>query len=213
MNSKKVFFGMLGLTILLVGLAAATLVIGDLTLGKQAKKLLDLRLEDKFLDEQQAALIRASKEIEQYQELEQVSKSVVPQDKDQARAVREIVRIANDSGIKIGSITFPNSNLGSKPQATTSNPDAPGEKTAPTQSPVSQAKAVEGISGVYALEMTIIPDAEQPITYNQFLKFLKRLENNRRTAQVTSAKIDPVGTDPNSSYISFTLTINIFVKP
>jgi len=216
MNSKRVYYFMLGLSVVLGGLAAFTLVYGDVVLKNKADRLLQLRLEDELLDEKQAALVKASKDIVQYEELEKTAKAVVPQDKDQARAVREIFRIAEQSGIKISGVSFPTSNLGAKnTTSTTSNPDAPGEKAAanaPT-SPVSQAKPVEGINGVYALEMTITPNNEQLVTFDQFLSFLKRLENNRRTAQVTSAKIDPVGENTNSPYVDFTLTINIFVKP
>jgi hypothetical protein len=218
MNSKKIFFVMCAVFLLLVGLAIAILAYGDIQVGKQAKKLLDLRLESRLLDEQQTALIQAQKDIDQYQDLEKTAKAVVPQDKDQARAVREIIRIAGESDITIGSISFPTSSLGSRPTSTAptssganTGESAPAAATAPV--PISQAIPVEGIPGVYALEMNIVPDGNHPVSYYSFLNFLKRLENNRRTAQVTSVKITPLDEDQTSSYITFTLTIDIFVKP
>ncbi len=214
-SSKRVFLIMIGVVTLLSGLAIATLVGGDMYLRKQAKKLTDLKLENRLLDEQQTALIQANKDIAKYADLEKIAKSVVPQDKDQARAVRDIIQIASDSGISISSVSFPSSNLGQGSSSSSSSSATSGSTSTakPTTNAISQGKAVEGIPGVYALEMTILPNSGSPVSYDKFLKFLERLENNRRTAQVTKIKVDPVGSDPKSLLINFTLTINIFVKP
>ncbi len=225
MGSKKVFWGMIVVLVLLSCLAVFVLIYGDIFVGKQAKKLVELRLENRLLDEQQAALIQANKDIVKYKDLEDTAKAVVPQDKDQARAVREIIRLAADSGIKISSVSFPTSSLGAKPSAAsntsssstssavTGETTSPSSSSAQTSSPVSQAKPVEGVPGVYSLEMTIVPDSDTPISYYDFLSFLTKLENNRRTAQVTSVTISPIDDDSSTSYISFSLTLNIFVKP
>lgn len=217
MNSKKVFFGMLGLLVLLVGGAIGLVFLGDTMLKKESNKLVEQRLESRLLDEQQAALVRANREIEGYEELEKTVKAVVPQDKDQARAVREIIKIAGRSGITISSIDFPSSSLGTKPVKSggNQNPDGSAESKSPEpkSSPVSQATPVEGVNGVYSLEMNIVPAANRPISYYKFLEFLGRLENNRRTAQVTSVRIQPVGDSNTNPSVTFSLTINIFVKP
>lgn len=205
MNSKKTFYLMIGLLVVVIGLGFATIVMGNVVLSKKAKELTALKLDNQVLDEQQTALIRANQDLQKYADLEKIAKSVVPQDKDQARAIREIVQIANKSGISIKSITFPASNLGAGSTA------SPG--TASTKSVISQAKPVPGLSGVLSLEMTITPETvNRKITYNQFLDFLSRLENNRRTAQVSSIKIDPVTSDTKNSYVTFSLVINIFLK-
>lgn len=224
MSSKKVFFIMIGCLVILGLGTVGLLVLGDITLSKQAKKLVDLRLENHLLDEQQTALVQANKDINQYEELEKTVQAVVPQDKDQARVVREIIRIAGQSGIVISSIDFPTSNLGDKQTAKPSGQssdggsggntgDTGGEAAKPKakEPAVSQAEPVEGISGVYSLEIVITPDSETPVNYYKFLEFLSRLENNRRTAQVTSVNITPDPEDPAN--VTFALTINIFIKP
>ncbi len=217
MSSKKVFFGMIGLLVLLAGMAVGLLVLGDQLLSKESRKLVELRLEEYLLDQQQTSLVQAEKDIQQYEDLEKTVKAIVPQDKDQARAVREIIRMAGESGIKISSIDFPTSNLGSKPSKSSGNqnPDAPGadQKQSKKEAPVSQGEAVDGISGVYSLRMNIVPDSGKPVSYYKFLEFLSNLENNRRTAQVTSVKIEPVGDSDINPSVTFALTINIFVKP
>lgn len=211
MSTKRMYFAMLALVFLLSIGVVGSVVAGNLFLEKQASKLNGLKVEDKLLEEQQAALIQANKDIEKYTELEKISKSVVPQDKDQAKAVVEIFEIAKASRIKIKSVTFPTSNLGVK-VPTSSGGDKSGAAAAP---PISQAKPVDGIPGVYSLEMSIVPefDESSPITYYQFLEFLGKLENNRRTAQVTQIKITPLSNNKQNPTISFTLTLNIFVKP
>lgn len=183
-------------------------------LKKQADKLVELKLEDRLLDEQQAALTQANQDIKEYEELEQAAKSVVPQDKDQARAVREIIAIAKEVGVPISTISFSSSNLGVQPvQPKTNEGDGGSTTTTPAAPAITQAKPVEGVTGVYALEMIITPDSEANISYYQLLDFLEKLESNRRTAQVTSVKVTPVTSDANNPYITFTLNINIFVKP
>jgi len=214
MNSKRMFFVMIGLCALL-GLASVGVVVtGNKLLQKEAGRLRDLKLEDRLLDGKQAALTQAKNDLERYEQLEHVSKTVVPQDKDQARAVREIVALAREAGISLNSISFPSSTLCSRPApAKPSGEGDSGASSAPKTAPISQAKPVEGISGVFALEMVITPEDEQNITYYQLLEFLKKLENNRRTAQVTSVRITPRSENASNPYVNFTLTINIFVKP
>lgn len=210
---------MSGVVSVLVIVVIGAVILGNSFIHKQGATLSDLKLENTVLQEQQTALIKAKKDIEQYQELEQIAKTVVPQDKDQAKAVREIVAIATLSGIRINTIQFPASTLGSAPAA--SAPAAPEESEAPETPaakpapPISQAAPVEGIQGVYSLSMNITPQAGETsnITYYQFLDFLERLEKNRRTAQVTSIGITPRSSNVENPILDFTLSINIFIKP
>lgn len=213
MSSKRMYFVMLGVVILLSVAFIASVALGNIYLQGKAKHLNELKVEDKVLDEQQGALLQANKDLAKNADLEKIAKSVVPQDKDQAKAVLEIIEIAKQSNIKIKSITFPSSNLGVK-NSSGSSSSGSGDSSSTKQAapPISQAKPVQGIEGVYSLEMNIVPDDQTPVNYYQFLDFLSRLENNRRTAQVSQVKITPQ-TPGQSSPITFTLTINIFIKP
>ena len=185
-------------------------------LQKKSSKLVDLKLENKVLEEQQSALLKANKDIEKYAELESITKAIVPQDKDQAKSVREIIKIAQESGISIASIAFPSSTLGTAaPKATTNSTgsdssNSPQQNT-PVTPPVSQVKPVEGISGVYQLEITVQSDTAKPVSYSNLIFFLTRLEQNRRTAQVSKINIQP---DPDDiRLLTFNLVINVYIKP
>jgi hypothetical protein len=122
----------------------------------------------------------------------------VPQDKDQAETVQEIVSLAAKSGIpQLSSITFPPSSLGE-----------PGAKTAKG---LTQVTPVSGIPGVYDLPITITQDNTAEVPYNSFLTFLTNLEQNRRTALVSSVSVVPDQTNP--ALISFTIIVDEYIKP
>ena len=211
MNSRRIFLVMSITVTLLALLSIGLVVLGNNMLGKEAKKLLDLKLEDTIIEGQQSALLAANKEIEDYADLEKIAKAVVPQDKDQARTIREINKIAEESGIKLKTINFQASNLGqAAPAPTTSDEGSSGTtSTTPAAPPLTQVKAVEGIPGVYGLEITISPIETQPVTYSQFIGFLDKLEKNRRTANVEKITVTPLIGDS----LTFSLTLNVYVKP
>lgn len=217
MTSKKMFFVMIGLVGLCAVLIIAAAVGGDLLLQKQSQKLVGLKLDNQVLEGQQTALSQAKKDLEKYSELETIAKQVVPQDKDQARATREIITIAAASGIKISSIGFPASTLGQALPKAAADADASKTgsssttPTTPAAPAVSQVKPVSGIEGLYQLDITVTSDPTSPATYAKLIDFLKRLEQNRRTAQVTQISITPDSL--NRTNLNFTLTITLYIKP
>jgi hypothetical protein len=213
LDSKKYFYIMSALVFLLLCAIIAGTVVGNMLLKKQSEKLTALKVENKAIDMQQSALAQARRDIERYNELDSIAKSIVPQDKDQAKTIREIVKIAAENRIPIKSIEFDNSTLGDSAAAkaaagAAAAPAAGGAK--PAQAPASQLKAVEGIPGVYTLEIRVVSGGE--VNYQNFLKFLEGLEKNRRTAHVTLISVIPNPAD-GSRLSSFRLTLNAYVKP
>ena len=198
-NSKLVNRLLMALIVLLaVGLGFGANNIVKL-LGVQANVLVNSRAQYKALQSEQASLVVDKNAIAKYYSLEQIAKSIVPQDKDQAETVREIVNIANQNNIKLTAITSPLSSLGTAVQA-----------GGPTIS-LSQLTPVKNISGIYSLPITVEYSASAGIPYNVFYNFLSALEQNRRTSQVTGLTIQPI--PKSNGLINFTLTINEYVKP
>lgn len=169
MNSKRMFYVLSGCLVILAGLCVSSVVLGNSLLKKSATKLNDLKLETNVIDEQQNSLSQAKRDIEKYTELEQIANSIVPKDKDQAKTVREIIKFGSETGVPIASISFPNSELGSIAAPTTGT-----GATAQTAPPVSQVKPVEGIKGIYQLELTIQNDKDTPTRYPALISFLKK---------------------------------------
>lgn len=209
-SSKKYFMVLSASLVLVVALIIGATVGGNMLFEKQSKRLYDLKAEKRALENQELALKQAETEVKKHQELNAIAKSVVPQDKDQAKTVREIVKIAADNDIPIKSITFQNSTLGDAAPKAAAPSTSEGQAAAPkpAQPAISQLKPVDGIKGVYTLEIQVSSAGE--VSYQNFLKFLEELEKNRRTAHVGAISLDPSN---DGKRLNFNLTLNAYVKP
>lgn len=216
MNSRRFYYLMIAAVSLLVIAIIGTTYLANQQLQKQSAKLVDYKTQSEVLSQEQAGLTKARKDVEKYSPLEKIAKTIVPQDKDQANAVREIINIAAAAGIKPTGIDFPASTLGSAPAKVGTSAVTPvaGTGTATgnaSKQALSQLMPVKGIAGVYTLQITIQLDAASAVPYSKFIDFLSRLEQNRRTAQVTGIVLQPSALDRN--LVSFTLTVEEFIKP
>jgi hypothetical protein len=207
MNSKRLNWLLMGIVALLIlGLLGGAYGVNSL-LVKHANSLTSLKAKNQALEQEKLALAKAKQDIKKYSELEKITKTVVPEDKSQAEAVREIVNIASDNSIVLGSITFPASTLGTGVGGKATTPAPVNSKTAG----LSQLTPVKNIPGVYQLQIVVNSDPDHPVPYNRFIAFLDDLEHNRRTAQVSSITLQP---DPNNrTNLSFNLTLNEYIKP
>lgn len=203
MNSKHVNYLIILLLIVLGFAVIGSAVYSAKILGKESDKLVELKLENRLLEDQQTALNVAKRSLEEYRELDKIATTVLPQDKDQAKAVREIVKISEESGIKLASITFPSSNLG-----TAQSKPVTGDTTSSSE---TQVKPVSGIPGVYEMEINIRQDPTLFIPYSNFIDFLTKLEKNRRTSQVTSINVSPNIQD--RSKLNINMSLKLYIKP
>jgi len=214
MNSKRLYYILLGLIGIIGILVIASVIQSNSALKRKNERLMQLKVQSSTLEQQQIALIQAKKDIEKYTELESIAKSIVPQEKDQARTVREIVQIAQASGVKIGAISFPSSTLGqgaARPSTATPPEGQAAAPAAPAAPTTTQVKAVDGIAGLYQMEVNVQGQAGDRVTYQQFISFLKKLEQSRRTSQVNTLTVTPDTRDRNN--VSFSLVINVYLKP
>lgn len=214
LNPKIFFFIMSGVFALSIVGGGAMLYFANNILKSRSSNVVNLKLESAEVEAQLTAYQAAKKDVEKYAYLNAIVSSALPQDKDQARSVRELYSLATQSGITIRSIQFPASTLGtttgSAAAATTATPTAP----APAAS-ITQAKPVDGLKGVYSIETIVTPFADgkdYKVSYNQLIDFLSRIEKNRRAIQVANIQLSPLGQNSSDS-ISFTLTLNLFIKP
>lgn len=214
MNSKRIYFLMVGLLIILVLAIGGGAYIGNQKLQQQSAKLADYKTQNEVLSQQQVGLIKAKKDVQAYSSLDTIAKTIVPQDKNQAEVVQETINIAAAAGIQPSAITFPTSTLGGLGTSSASSASPTNSATtnaARAVAALSQLTPVVGIPKVYSLQIIIQQDATQPVPYTKFINFLSGLEQNRRTAQVTGMVLQPSPLDHN--LVSFTLTLNEFIKP
>ncbi len=218
MTSKRLHTVLLaGLALLFLGLIGGTYAINKL-LTSQADKLIALKAKSMALDQEQLSLNRASKDIKKYDSLDKIAQAVVPQDKNQAEAVREIVNIAAANDVSLVSISFPASTLGNLPGGTVAPSSSGSSVAGPAPSAgsskagsLSQLTPLKNIPGVYQLPITIKGDTNNPVQYEKFINFLSDLEHNRRTAQVETITLQP--TIGNRDFVTFELTLSEYIKP
>ncbi len=221
MSSKRLYFLLIGIIfVLFIGLVVGTYGANNL-LSTQANKLTNLKAKNLALTQEQLSLSNAKEDLKKYANFEQIAQDIVPEDKDQAETVLEIVNIAAQNGISLSSITFPASTLGTatSPQLSTTKPGvtsssaANSELSSPTSplNKLSQLEPVLNIPGVYELPITVQGDPNKPVDYSSFISFLNALEYNRRTAEISTITISPSANNPN--LLSFNLTLDEYIKP
>ena len=198
MNSKRMYYILLGSLVVLVIFLVSSANIATGILAKRSSTLSTLKSQKQVLANEESQLSTDKIELSKYAGLNTIAETVVPQDKNQAEAVREIVNLANMSGIGLlSSITFPASTL--------------GINTPSNSKGLTQLAPVKNIPGVDELQITVTQNTSSYVSYSSFLTFLSALEQNRRTSQVSSINIQP---DPdNLNLVSFNLVINEYVRP
>ncbi|MDZ7786461.1 MAG: hypothetical protein U5L95_05065 [Candidatus Saccharibacteria bacterium] len=194
MNSKRFHAVLLVVVLLLVVSGVASVYFGRSLLATKTSELDELKVKNTALEEQERSLAEAKKEIDEYKSLRAVAESIVPQEKDQARTIREIVSIAGQTGTSISSIAFPSSSLGEKDT---------------TDINKTQLESVPGIPGISQLELNVAID--NAITYESLVSFLDGLENNRRTSAISSITITPQE-EGSERLLKANLNILVFIK-
>ncbi len=203
MNSKRLFLVSIAIiAALLLGFAGA-FQQSTAMLKTQSEKLSDLKLTDIVLNKQKSDLDTAKRYIKEFSELEQVSKSIVPQDKDQANTIAELTSMAREADIPHVSFSFLESNLG---QAGKKKNDK-----GPTDSNKTQVTELSDLKGVYAMAITVSNRSLNPVTYDQILRYLELLESNRRTSQVTNIEIRP--DQQAQGRFHFSIILNTYIRP
>lgn len=200
MSSKQLYWTLLGGCALLAALLIASVFFGTSLLQEKSSELEEAKIEREVVDMQESSLIQAKQDIEKFSELEQLSKRIIPQEKDQARTVRELIAIAKQSGVTISTVSFPTSNLGVSEAAAS---DSSGKSI------ITQAEPVQGLSDLYELDVSI--QVNNPVRFNQLISFLEGLEKNRRTSQVQAVTITPDSNERDN--ITFNISLAVFLKP
>lgn len=213
-STKRLYFLLIAaIGLMLVGLAGGAYGANNL-LASQADKLTNLKAKSLALDQEQQGFLKAKKDIKTYANLEKIAQAVVPEDKDQAQTVREIVNIAAANGVKLSAINFPASSLGGT--GVQSSQGVASSSTVKTSTStgggkLSQLVPVKNIPGVYNLLITVQSDSNSPVDYSSFISFLDALEHNRRTAEISTVTLQPNAA--NRNLLNFTLTLNEYIKP
>src|SRR4051812_28054755 len=96
---RLILLAMLGLGIVIF-LASASLGLSKLS--AKSEDMVGLKNQSQLLEAQLDSLTSAKKEIQQFGYFKEIAKTVIPADKDQARAVLDLSQFADQSGFLIG---------------------------------------------------------------------------------------------------------------
>lgn len=220
MNSAK-RFSIILITLLILqaaGMVALT-VYTNIWLTKKSDHLVELKLDTVGLEQQQKVNLQAAKDLKNYESTRVLLEKIVPKSKDQAKTIGELLKIAEEIGVTIRTITFPASELGNSGATQTVVGTTPSA-AATNSNAITQAKPVPNIPGLLGIEVSLSQidrkggSSGTGVTYKQLLGFLEAVEKNRRTLQIKTLQILPLknATGVVSGY-SLSLTMNIFVKP
>lgn len=191
MTTKKAHYGLLGLLVLVIVAIGLAMYFSRVFLKSNSDSLVNAKLELYKIDETEYIYRKNQAILQENQETADILASVLPQEKDQAKAVREITQIASDNGLSVKAIRFPGSDLviTNKPVAAQTQGSTTTPQATPSGPTISQAKPVNGLNNVLGIaveiELTSARSGAQ-ISTDQVLSFLQQIENNRRNIRVTS---------------------------
>lgn len=202
-NAKKMYFILIAVLVLMGVAIMSMLYLSRDYMASSEKELVAAKLEIIKLNATEEVYTENINNLKKYGNMADILKQVVPSEKDQAKAVRELNQIMVENGFKINTIAFQSSQLNKK-TTVVKNPD-PAVVAAPS---VSQAKPVKGLQGVMAMDVNvqITSHDESPVTTNQILGMLHQIENNRRNMRVSSINF-------NAGEESVSIKLKLFIKP
>lgn len=206
MNAKKLYYTMIGLLFVFIVAAGAMIYFGTGFMKKSSESLVNAKLDNFSADEQEISFVKAKKDLEKYKDLGAIVEKILPKDKDQARAVSELYKMGAETKVTIDKIQFPSSTLGQKVATATGSQTTPSTTT-PVATGVTQAKAVEGLKSVMGIDIEVA--SGKNLQYADMIKFLQKIESNRRSMQVKKIIVRP---DLEKNVLSFDVTVTIFVK-
>lgn len=218
-NAKRLSY-VLGALLFLQAVGMISLaVFANSWLTSKSENIVTLKLDTALLEAKQEVNQQALVDLDKYEATRVLLEKIVPKSKDQAKTIGELQTIAEETGVTIGTMTFPASELGNS----TTNVAVVGTSlsaAASNTNAVSQAKPVSNIPGLLGIEVSLsqIDKKGQPsgtgTSYKQLIAFLEAVEKNRRTMQIKTLQVLPIKSSTGSiSGYSLTLTMNIFVKP
>ena len=192
-GNKLIFLGLSLIQLLLLAAVGASITLGSGVLKSKSDESIQLKLESERLEKTREEYQLAKRDVDQYKYYGEIADSVIPKDKELDRVTKELVQISNELSMPINSITYPSSGLGS---------NAKGAAAAGTS---TQTIPVDGIPGLLAVTANI--SFEKPTNYENALRFIDRLGDNRRKFQISNLSLSN-----SDKGVQLTLSINIFVK-
>lgn len=187
LDSKKFFFVLVGVNVLLVVATIAVFTLANSTAQKRSDQMSQLKADSETNDQ----LINYYKVLQgtlnANKDLQDTVQKVLPSDKDQSVALNDLNQFAQNTNVDIQQITF-----------------NPGSSKTAGQTLTSPAL----IKGVSIISVTLDCKSTR---YESLLAFLQQIETTQRRMQVTTLNITPNATNPDL-LDQVSISIDIYVK-
>lgn len=191
MTPKKLFYVMLVMLLVTLGLTTVGIYFVDSYLEGESTTIGVLKADDELLSIELINAQRTIDNLETYSYVDVEANKILPNTKNQSEAILLINTIGNEVGVNTDSFIF----LGTDGK--------PSEK--------SQTEPLAGTKGILVFPVQVKFDA----TYSQTISWLKLAEKNQRKMQVSSITMGVREIDGEYSPadpLSVTISINAYVE-
>lgn len=195
---RKILMGLIAL--LVIGTGASFYFLSGV-LKTKGTELNHARIDAELGSSSTANLQKLQSELDKYKDVIPKAKEIVASAADfkyQDQVIRDINTLARSSNITITSYNFADGSGGAANNAAPTAP-APASPAAPT------------LGAAQARKITVTISMKSPVPYDDYLRFLRRMERNITRLQVTGVNLSPDPTVP-TSVINPSVGIEIFVK-
>ncbi len=191
MTPKKLFLATSAGLVLGIGLIGYGLFWGDSVLNMRADEISQLKADQEDLDVRIENAKNLRDQLSEFDDISSLTKEVLPDTKTQENIVGELISIAANRGISLESINF----VGGAGESNNVE--------------LSQAEAVEGIPGVFSIQIS----TSLSTSYANILNILEDIEGNKRRFEVTDISISPTASEDGITNFSASLQIVTYIKP
>ena len=191
MKNKRISLLLSLLLFLAISCSVGVLYVMHKYITKIDKSISELKSKDEAGVKQLADLNLAEQQVKKYQDFSSISTQVLPKTYNQTE-LNLIVNLAKQSGISLTSISVSNGIATSLP--------------GPCRAPLV---AYADIKGVCSVTFRIQPS--EAVSFDQFMNFITRLEQNRRKILISNLSLSPAGDKSNN--LTFSAELNLFTRP
>lgn len=191
MKNKRVSLMLSLLLLLAIAGSIGVLYTTHKYINNIGKTISELKSQDEAGAQQLTDLNIAEQQVKKYQDFSTVATQVLPKTYNQTE-INLIVSLARQSGITLTSIGVGNG-------VGTALPGA-------CQAPLGVYQEIKGVCTV-----TFHIQPSDPISFDQFMNFLNRLEQSRRKILITNLNLAP--TNDKTNRLTITADLNLFTRP
>lgn len=193
MKNKRITILLSLILVISIAGSVGVLYVMHKYITKIDKSISELKSQDEAGAKQLADLNIAELQVKKYQDFSSIASQVLPKVYNQSE-INMIVNLAKQSGIGLTSIGVSNGLASSLPGS--------------CRSPLLAYNEVKGVCTV-----TFHIQPSESISFDQFMNFMNRIEQNRRKILVTNLSLSPTNDKDKPNQLTVSADLNLFTRP